>query len=338
MFYILHGENELERTELVTDLKHKIGDETVRDLNVTTLDGRKTTLSEIQHAADAIPFLADKRLVVIEGLLTRLASRGKGKASDEGEDESAPSGTAKEFLNGLLAYLPKLPDSTRLVFLETQSIKPTHPVLKLAEKQSGKTVIEFPQPQMAELAQWIVKRAKKHGGEIDRVAANKLAAMIGGDLRRIDQELIKLITYVNAQRAVTEKDVTLLVADLGLSNIFDMVDALGKRDGKKASRELHHLLDQGENALGMLAMIVRQFRLLIQVKELSDRSLSPDAIAKELKLHPFVAKKIGEQARNFTLPQLETIYRKLLDIDVEIKTGQTSDVLALDLLVAGLAS
>ena len=84
-------------------------------------------------------------------------------------------------------------------------------------------------------------------------------------------------------------------------------------------------------------MIVRQFRLLIQVKELQEDTLPPDAIARQLGLHPFVAKKIGEQSRNFSLAQLETIYRRLLDIDVEIKTGQTSDVLALDLLVAGLA-
>jgi DNA polymerase-3 subunit delta len=336
MFYLLHGENELERSEQVADFKRKVGDESVRDLNVTVLDGRKTTLSEIQHAADAIPFLADKRLVIVEGLLARLAGR-KSKSSDEPDDDSAPMGSAKDFLNSLLAYLPNVPDSTRVVFVEAQAIKPTHAILKLAQKQSGKTVIEFPQPQAGELTNWILKRAKKRGGEIDRAAATKLAAMIGGDLRRLDQELEKLITYVNAQRIITEKDVVLLVTDSGLSNIFDMVDALGRRDGKKAARELHHLLDQGDNPLGLLAMIVRQFRLLIQVKELSEQSLSPDAMAKELKLHPFVVKKIGEQARNFTLPQLETIYRRLLDIDVEIKTGQTSDVLALDLLVAGLA-
>jgi DNA polymerase III subunit delta len=337
MFYILHGENELERSEQVADFKRKVGDESVRDLNVTVLDGRKTTLSELQHAADSIPFLADKRLVLVEGLLGRLAGR-KPKASDKADDDSAPTGSAKDFLNDLLAYLPNVSESTRLVFVEAQSIKPTHPVLKLAQKQSGKTVIEFPPPPAGELINWISKRAKKHGGEIDRVAANRLAAMIGGDLRRLDQELEKLITYVNAQRTVTEKDVLLLVTDSGLSNIFDMVDALGRRDGKKASRELHHLLDQGDNPLGLLAMIVRQFRLLIQVKELTEKSLPPDAIAKELKLHPYVAKKIGEQARNFSLAQLETIYRRLLDIDVEIKTGQTSDVLALDLLVAGLAA
>ena len=333
MFYVLHGDNELERSEQVADFKLKVGDESVRDLNVSVLDGRTITLGELRHAADAIPFLADKRLVVVEGLLTRSAGR-RAKSSD---DETSVSSSARDFLNSLLDYLPRMPETTRLVFVEPQPIKPTHPIVKLAQKQSGKTVIEFPQPAVGQLPAWIVKRAKKHGGEIDRTAANRLAAMIGVDLRRLDQEIEKLITYVNARRAINETDVELLVADSGLSNIFDLVDALGRRDGKRAARELHHLLDQGENPLGLLAMIVRQFRLLIQVKELSERRFSPDAIAKELKLHPFVAKKIGEQARNFNRQQLETIYRKLLDIDVEIKTGITSDVLALDLLVAGLA-
>ena len=75
MFFLLHGDNEFEISERVADFKQKIGDDSMRDLNITVLDGRKTTLSEVQHAADSIPFLADKRLVIVEGLLTRLASR-----------------------------------------------------------------------------------------------------------------------------------------------------------------------------------------------------------------------------------------------------------------------
>jgi DNA polymerase-3 subunit delta len=184
MFYILHGENELERSEQVADFKRKIGDESVRDLNVTVLDGRKTTLSELQHAADSIPFLADKRLVVVEGLLGRLAGR-KPKTSDEAENDSAPTGSAKDFLNSLLSYLPNVSESTRLVFVEAQSIKPTHPILKLAQKQTGKTVIEFPQPQVGELTNWIIKRAKKHGGEIDRAAAHRVAAICAGSIKNL---------------------------------------------------------------------------------------------------------------------------------------------------------
>ena len=249
-----------------------------------------------------------------------------------------PSGAAKDFLNGLVDYVPRLPDTTRLVFVEFQPLNAKHPLIKLAEQQKGKTNIECRQPAAGELPRWITDRAKKHGGSIEFAAAQRLAVLIGGDLRRLDSELNKLITYVNAQRSITEKDVNLLVSDASTSSVFDLVDALGKREGKRAVHELHHLLDQGENPLGLLAMIVRQYRLLILVKEMQGRNLSPDAMAKELGQHPFAIKKINEQARNYRdIAQLEAIYRRLLEIETEIKTGQTGDVLALDLLVAGVA-
>lgn len=339
MFYILHGDNEFEISERVADFKQKIGDDSMRDLNITVLDGRKTTLGEVQHAADSIPFLADKRLVIIEGLLTRLASRKAKDSPDESAPSgAAPSGAAKDFLNSLVDYVPRLPETTRLVFVEFQPLNVKHPLIKLAEQQKGKTNIECRQPTAGELPRWITDRAKKHGGSIEFAASQRLTVLIGGDLRRLDTEINKLITYVNAQRPITEKDVNLLVSDASTSSVFDLVDALGKREGKRAAHELHHLLDQGENPLGLLAMIVRQYRLLILVKEMQGRNLSPDAMAKELGQHPFAIKKINEQARHYRdIAQLEAIYRRLLEIETEIKTGQTSDVLALDLLVAGVA-
>ena len=330
MFYILHGEDEFSRAEQIAAFREKIGDETVRDFNVTLLDGRKVTLAELRYAADAAPFMADKRLVVVEGLLTRFsASRGRG--ADEGE----PSGTAKAFLSGLLEYLPNVPETTRLVFAESKTLPPSNAVLKLAASQPGKTVIEFEAPKNA--AAWIEKRVKKHGGAIERKAAAKLAGWIGRDLRRLDSEIQKLITYVNAARPIQEEDVTRLVSASFEANVFDLVDALGRRDGTRAMRELHRLLDLGENPLGLLAMITRQFRLLIQVKELQEKSLPAPEMAKALGQHPFVIEKIGQQARNFSMEQLERIYSHLLDLDVGIKTGEMSDVLALDVLVAELA-
>jgi len=329
LFYILHGEDEFSRAEQIADFKEKIGDATVRDFNVTVLDGRKVTLAELHHAADAVPFLADKRLVIVEGLLTRL-SAGRGKGSDD-----EPSGAAKEFLSGLLAYLPQVPDSTRLMFVESKTLPPSNPVLKLADAQKGKTIIAFERPKNA--AGWIEKRVKKHGGEIDHKAAATLATMIGSDLRRLDSEIQKLVTYVNAARPIKGEDVTRLVSASIEANIFDLVDALGRRDGRRAIRELHRLLDLGENALGLLAMITRQFRLLIQVKDLQEKNVPAPEVAQALGQHPFVIEKIGQQARNFSIEQLERIYSHLLDIDVGIKTGEVSDVLALDLLVAELA-
>jgi len=331
MFYILHGEDEFSRAEQVAAFKEKIGDATVRDFNVTVLDGRKLTLAELRLAADSVPFMADKRLVVVEGLLARLGAGrgGKGSSGDE------PSGAAREFLAQLLDYLPQTPESTRLVLVEARTLPPSNPILKLAASQPGKTVLAFEIPKNP--VPWIEKRAQLHGSRIDRKAASKLAQLIGSDLRRLDSEIQKLITYVNAERPIGEDDVARLVSPSIEANIFDLVDALGRRDGRRAMGELHRLLDLGENPLGLLAMFTRQFRLLIQVKELQEKNVPAPEMAKALGQHPFVIDKIGQQARNFSMEQLERVYSHLLDVDVAIKTGEVGDVLALDLLVAELA-
>ena len=117
-----------------------------------------------------------------------------------------------------------------------------------------------------------------------------------------------------------------------------MVDALGRRDGRTAAQTLHRLLEAGEHPLGLLAMVVRQFRLLIQVKELRTEGASSQEIANALGLHPFPASKLHNQANHFTAAQLETVYRHLLDTDVAIKSGEIEAEVALDLLVAGLAA
>jgi DNA polymerase-3 subunit delta len=85
-------------------------------------------------------------------------------------------------------------------------------------------------------------------------------------------------------------------------------------------------------------MIARQFRLLIQAKELKDEGATPRDVAQALRLHPFPARKLYHQATHFTAAQLEAVHRHLLDADVAIKSGQLEAEVALDLLVAGLAA
>src|SRR5919109_1457031 len=93
MYYILHGEDELTRSEAVDKLRAKMGDPQFADLNTAQFDGRKITLGELQHACDSVPFLTDKRLVIVEGMLARVEPR-RGKANEEGketEEESNPT-------------------------------------------------------------------------------------------------------------------------------------------------------------------------------------------------------------------------------------------------------
>jgi DNA polymerase-3 subunit delta len=334
MFYVLHGEDEFSRSEVLAEMKAKMGDPAMADLNTTFLEGRKVTLAELMHTCDTVPFLADRRLVIVEGLLTRLQGRGKGKA-DKGTEHPT---WKKEYLEELIAYLKRLPDTARLVFVEGESISPNHPVLKmaLADKERGHAR-EFRLPTSGKLRRWITDRVEKKGGEIETSAAEELAAFVGSDLRLLDQEFDKLISYVDRARPITKADVHLLVSYVQQANVFEMVDALGRRDGEQALNLLHRLLEDGEHPLSLLGMIVRQFRIMIQVKDLAEHGVPPAKIGAQLGLHSFVAEKGLRQSRNFSMEQLETIYRKLLETDLAIKTGRMDPVLALDMLMAGLS-
>jgi len=327
MFYILHGEDEFSRSEALMEMKAKMGDPAMSDLNTTILDGNKVTLAGLMHACDTVPFLTDRRLVIVEGLLTRLGAEGDGQPAWK-----------KEYLEGLIAYLKRLPESTRLVFVESESLSPGHPVLKmaLADKKRG-YAREFRLPTSGQLRGWITDRVKKKGGEIEMAAAEELAAFVGSDLRLLDQELDKLVTYVDRARTITRADVHLLVSYVQQASVFEMVDALGRHDGEQALQLLHRLLDGGEHPLSLLGMIVRQFRIMIQVKDLAGRGVPPARIGSQLGLHPFVAEKGLQHSQSFSMRQLEAIYRKLLETDLAIKTGQMDQVLALDMLVAGLS-
>ena len=318
-FYVFHGQDEFTIAETLADFKRRLGPPEVVELNTVVLDGNTITLARLQEEGDALPFLADRRLVIVKGLLTRVAAD-------------------KRYLRGLVDYLPGLPPTTRMVFVEDRPLSSRHPVVRLAAEEPRGYVKRFDRPGKKALPRWVEKRVRKHGGAIEGAAAAYLAEAVGANLRLLDQEIVKLVTYTNGERAITRTDVERLVPYAKSIVVFDMVDALGRRDGRTAARTLHRLLDEGEHPLRLLAMVVRQFRLLIQVKELRNAGASTRDVAERLHLHPYPAEKLCHQATYFTGAQLKRVYRRLLETDEAVKTGQMEADVALDVLVAGLCA
>ncbi len=330
MFYLLHGPDEFAIAEFVDALKEKMGEPAMASLNTTLFDGRSVTLAELRGACDAMPFLSPRRLVIVEGWLTKLM----GKTEDgEGEGTAASS---KETLSALAAYLPALPETTALVFVEKREIPERNAVLKAAASNAWGFVKFFDAPKGEALVRWIQARAKREQGEFTREAAHALAAA-DPDPRALDNEILKLLTYVDFARPVERADVEALTPAGGEARIFDLVDAIGQRRGPPAMRELHKLLER-EEPLYVLGMIVRQFRYMLLAKEMLEARASEMEIAKALGLHSYPTEKICAQARNFSLPTLEHVYRRLLDYDTDIKTGQVESGAALDTLVASLTA
>jgi DNA polymerase-3 subunit delta len=344
-FFLLHGPDEFASAEFVEVLKAKLGDPALAELNTTVFDGRTATLAEVRATADTMPFLAERRLVIVEGWLTRLlsraaASRDDGDESDEetGEDAARPAaaGSARDQMAALVSYLPDVPETTALVLVERRLLPPRNAVLLAASGAEWGYVKLFDLPKGDVLVRWIRARAKAEGGEIDREAAEALAE-VESDPRALGHEITKLLTYAGFARPVGLDDVQTLTPAGGEAKVFDMVDAVGQRRGPAAQRELHRLLESAEPLYAM-SMIVRQFRLLLQAREMLDERKSEADISQALGLHPFPTGKVCQQARSFNLPDLERIYRRLLDYDVEIKTGQIEAAAALDTLVGALTA
>jgi DNA polymerase III subunit delta len=331
LYYIFHGEDGFTLTEELKKLRARMGDPQFADLNTTFLDGRTATFGELRHHADAIPFLADKRLVIVEGMIARLNPRQKKNEGDG--DEPVEEDSNPELGADLSSYLPDLPETTRLIFVEGKALPKTNPILKLAEKDDKNARVRlFSLPRPDELIDWIVNRVEVKAGRIEFSAANDLAMFVGADLRALDNELEKLITY-RAREIIRRQDVVALVAPVQEQSIFELADAIGKRDTPSALELLHEQLNHNAQPLYLLAMIARQFRMLLQVRDLAARGLNLDQIRAQLGLHPYVARKVLEQSRNFSIEQLETIYRKLLETDISMKTSHGDPAVNLDVLV-----
>ncbi|MBN1401348.1 MAG: DNA polymerase III subunit delta [Anaerolineae bacterium] len=329
MFYILHGDEEFARAEEVAKLKAQIAEDGMGDLNITIFDGRTVTLTQLANACDTVPFLTQRRLVIVENLLQRLQSRGSPSGADRG------ASSAEEEVQKLLDYLPTMPDTTRLVFVEDRRLPRSHPILKWAIKSDDGYVREFSALDGGGLQAWIRHRAHLKGVEVQREAVAKLATYVGDDLRLLDHELEKLAAYEGYDAAIDDQAVEALVSAAQEADIFALVDALGMRQQRQALEHLQRLIANGANALYLLAMIARQIRLLISAKDLAENEgLGPAEIGKKLSIsHRFIINKIMRQSRQFEADELEALLRGLLEIDQGIKTGRVHEELALERLI-----
>ncbi|MBM4422987.1 MAG: DNA polymerase III subunit delta [Chloroflexi bacterium] len=330
---ILHGEDDFAIAERVAALKAEMGDPSTASLNIAELDGKAMSLPDLRGVCDALPFLAAQRLVIVRGLLARLT----GKA-EEGDD--SPTVSAQDFIDGLIEYFESLPETTSLVFVESKTINEKSRILKAASKAPGAEVARADAPKGGELIKWIGRRAKASGGEFTPAGAEALAAAIGDEPRSLSTEIEKLLAFVNWSRPVEPRDVEQLTPAAGEAIIWDLVDALGARNAQLAIGKFHTLLAMpSQDQFAIFGMIVRQFRMLLQTKEILENGGNVAEVMRTLDIKSsFPAEKYVKQCRNFTLAQLESVYHQLLELDLALKTGGGSDTTAIDSFIAGLTA
>jgi DNA polymerase III subunit delta len=324
--YILHGDDPFSIHRRIDEMTAQMGEPAMAEMNVSRLDGRDSSEETIRSAAYALPFFVDRRMVVLTHPFSRLTSE--------------PSRARfREMLEGL-------PESTAFVLVledtfergDWASFGRKHWFRRWWEDKVGnKVYFQLCRlPPLGEMGEWVRKEAARQSGRITPEASASLVGHVGNDTRIASLEIDKLLTYVDRQRPIEVEDVEELCAQTGQTNVFNMVDALAAGNTQLAQNLLHRLLEE-EDEFSLFGMIVRQFRLLIQTRELLDEGKDLADVVKEVDRRDFIAKKLIDQARRFKMDRLIGLYHRLLEIDEAAKTSQMELGLSLDAFIADLS-
>jgi DNA polymerase III subunit delta len=334
LLYILWGEDRFTIEEGLQIIKNGLGDMSMLAANTSVLDGAKVTAGELKAVGEAVPFLSQKRLLIINGLLERFEPRDKSSRPKRAENQNNKSSE----VSGFIDCLKGMPDSTITVLLDfIESSKKALQNNALFQAISPSSEVKaYPFLKGTKLSQWIESRISSKGGSISHQAVNLLIENIGGDLFTLSNEVNKLTAYT-AGRMIEEKDVRHLVCASREADIFTLVDAVMDRRAGAAEQILEKLMQSGVVPQQILAMLARQVQMLIQVKELKKARRPSAEIQTRLGIFSaFVWDKLSVRSEKYTLPKLITIYRCLLETDLAIKTGKFEGDLAVNILVADL--
>ena len=306
--YLLFGDEPFLVNSYKKRLREAIaGDDT---MNYNYFEGKGPDVKEIISLADTMPFFAERRLVLIDG-----SGFFKSSAPEE-----------------LVNYIPEIPESTCMVFVESEVDKRNKLYKKV--KDNGYAA-ELKKQDADQLMRWAAGILSKDGKKITRQVMEYFMERTGDDMENIRMELEKLICYTMGREVITKEDVD-AVGTVHVSNrIFDMVAAIVSGNTKKAMDLYEDLLTLKEPPMRILFLIARQFNQLLQVKELTGQGADKGTIASKLKVPPFAVGRLTAQARAFTREQILSYVTLCVESEEAVKTGKLSDRLAVELLIAG---
>ncbi|MFW6269262.1 MAG: DNA polymerase III subunit delta, partial [Bacillota bacterium] len=180
-------------------------------------------------------------------------------------------------------------------------------------------------PRYKKLDSWIVEKFKEKNKKVDKKSINLLEHMFNNKLDRLNSEIEKIVTCFPEKELINFKDIKKIISKdrlLKQNIIFDFVDALSKKEKGKAIKILNEMIEAGEIPLMILAMVTRQIRLLLSVKELKNQGNSSQKIADILNEHPYPIKKCYRFSDNFTVEELEILLERVLETNLDMVTGK----------------
>ena len=304
--YLLYGEEAYLKKQYKEKLRNAIVSPD-DNMNYAYYEGKGINVNEVIDLAETLPFFAERRLIILEN-----------------------TGLFKSASPELADYLKEMPETTHLLFIETEIDKRNK--LYKAVQNKGR-VVELGRQDEATLLRWVLSSVKKEEKQISEATVRYFLAKVGTDMENIQKELEKLFCYTMQRTSITTEDVEMICTTQITNQIFDMVNAVADKEQRKALNFYYDLLALKEPPMRILFLLSRQFKLLLEVKTMDQMGYGRKEIAEKAGLNPFVVGKYQVQARAFSEEALRKIMEDSLDTEENVKTGRLNDVLAVELFI-----
>ena len=304
--YLLHGEEKY----LILQYKKKLLEALVSpgdNMNFSSFEGKDINPGEIIDLAETMPFLAEKRVLLIEN-----------------------SGFFKKGCEELAEYILNIPQTTVLIFVEDE-VDGKVKLTKNLKKAGYDACINTVEDNL--LTKWILGRVKKDGKVMTEAAFQRFLQKTGKNMDNIDKELEKLLSYCLEKNSIEVGDVEAVVIEQIEEKLFDMVDKIAMHQQKEALELYYNLLELNEAPMRILYNISKHFQTLASVKVLTGQGYGNKDIAAKTGCKDWAVKKYQNQNRNFSLSLLKRLVEMGVVYETDVKQGNLNDRMAVELFI-----
>lgn len=311
--YLFHGEEDFLIDEGVQMIIEKVLDDGTRGFNLDVVYGSKVDARDVVAHASSFPMTSPKRVVVVKEF-----------------EKLVNTETAKEIVS---AYISRPLESTVLVLVSLEPDfrrKPFTDLKKRAELVECKPLYDNQVPA------WIADRVRQQGREANAEACRLIQAYVGNSLRSLQNEIDKLFVFIGDRKKITVEDITAVVGATKGYTVFELQNAIGRKDPKEAIKILERMLETGQSPQMIIVMLTRFFTQLWKLSDVRARKMPEQEIAREIGVPPYFVKQFLEFRTNFDTNQIEQNFKSLLEADTVLKSTSRDPHLVLDLLVLSL--
>jgi DNA polymerase-3 subunit delta len=316
--YVLYGTQKFLMDQFIEKLSKQVLEEASMDFNYETFDLNEAPIELAVEAAETLPFMGEKRLIVASPAHFLTGVKGSNKIQHDTES--------------LERYLESPVDFSVLVLIvEQDKLDERKKIVKDLKKKAIMCACVSLGAQ--QLHTWLQARAAIYDVQIEEDAAGLLCQFVGENMQMLSKEIEKMAQYVGKSGVITTTVVHELISKTIEQDVFALVDDVVHARIAKAYSSLQELVKRNEEPIKILFLLARQFRIIYKAKELDRKGYTGGEMARQIGVHPYVCKLAVQQGKRFSEEKLTQILDQLAEMDYNIKIGKLDKVLALELFL-----